>query len=145
MPNHFHFLIHATDNSDRKISIGNIELTELSNGFRLLQSNYAAHFNKKYGRSGSLFRQKTKAKPTTDEHGQYAFIVFQYIHQNPLKAGLVSRLEDWLYSSFQDYLLEGQDSICDRELCMQIIGYDRKNFSEESYRMVDEALIQKIF
>ena len=47
MPNHFHFLIHATDDSTKIKRIGNIDLCELSNGFRLLQSNYAQYINKK--------------------------------------------------------------------------------------------------
>ena len=27
-----------------------------------------------------------------------------YIHQNPMMAGLVDKLEDWTYSSYQDYI-----------------------------------------
>ena len=63
MPNHFHFLIPATEESEKKVQIGNIELSQHSNGFRLLQSNYANYFNRKLERSGSLLRQRTKAKP----------------------------------------------------------------------------------
>jgi putative transposase len=46
MPNHYHFLIYATNDSDRPKLIGNIETCELSNGFRLLQSSYAKYINK---------------------------------------------------------------------------------------------------
>ena len=62
MPNHFHFLIQATELSAKNKLVGNLNLCELSNGYRLLQSNYAQYINKKKGRTGSLFRQKTKAK-----------------------------------------------------------------------------------
>ena len=47
MPNHFHFLIHATEDSANVKRVGNIDSCELANGFRLLQSNYAQYFNKK--------------------------------------------------------------------------------------------------
>ncbi|MEO6638490.1 MAG: hypothetical protein ABIN25_09445 [Ginsengibacter sp.] len=56
MPNHFHFLIHATKESERKNRIGNIDVCQLSNGFRLLQSTYATYFNKQNERTGSLYQ-----------------------------------------------------------------------------------------
>ncbi|MDB5226770.1 MAG: hypothetical protein JWN78_963 [Bacteroidota bacterium] len=60
MPNHFHFLIHTNQISITTIKHGNIEITNLSNGFRRLQSAYAQAINKQENRSGSLFRQNTK-------------------------------------------------------------------------------------
>ena len=48
MPNHFHFLIHATNKSEKAIRIGNIDLCELSNGFRLLQSSEGTTAVRKY-------------------------------------------------------------------------------------------------
>lgn len=144
MPNHFHFLIHATKDSEKIRRIG-IDLCELSNGFRLLQSNYATYFNKQYERSGSLFRQRTKAKSMAEGDKHYGFIAFQYIHQNPLKAGLVTRMENWLYSSFADYMKLRNGTLCAQELAFELIGFDRKNFAIESYKSIDENLILKIF
>lgn len=47
MPNHFHFLVYATEDSASIKRIGNIDTCELSNGFRLLQSSYTQVINKK--------------------------------------------------------------------------------------------------
>ena len=104
MPNHFHFLIHATEDSARIKPVGNIDSCKLANGFRFLQSNYAQYLNKKQKRSGSLFRQRTKAKSMADGDANYAFIAFQYIHQNPMKAELVARMENWIYFLFTGYV-----------------------------------------
>ncbi len=73
--------------------------------------------------SGSLFRKQTKADCITnpqevspsyynlgfgtliyipDPDRDYPQICFNYIHQNPVKAGLVKNPEDWEYSSFRD-------------------------------------------
>lgn len=145
MPNHFHFLIYATDVSGRVKHLGNIDSCELANGFRLLQSNYAQYFNKKNTRSGSLFRQKTKAKSLADGDSNYGITAFHYIHQNPYKAGLVTAIENWKFSSFPDYACLRNDTLCDKELAFEIIGFDRENFLEESYRNIDERLIQKIY
>ena len=145
MPNHFHFLIHATPESEKVIKSGNIALCELSNGFRLLQSNYALCFNQQFERSGSLFRQRTKAKSITDGSEHYGFIAFHYIHQNPLVAGLVSKMEQWPYSSFSDYMKFRNGTLCDQELAYKIIGFDKQDFAKESYREIDEKMIRKIY
>jgi REP element-mobilizing transposase RayT len=145
MPNHFHFLIHATDESAKLKPAGNISLCELSNGFRLLQSNYAQYFNKRNNRSGSLFRQKTKAKNLSEGDQNYGFTAFQYIHQNPFKAGLVTKIENWIYSSFIDYLGLRKGTICDQQLAFELIGFNKENFLEEAYAVLDENLKVKIF
>lgn len=145
MPNHFHFEIYTTGHSATTKKVGNINSTALSNGFRLLQSNYAQYFNRRYARTGSLFRQKTKAKGMSDGTNHYGYIAFHYIHQNPLVAGLVNRLEDWIYSSFPDYAGLRNGKLCDKELAEKIIGFNKENFIEESYKMIDNDKISKLF
>ena len=78
-----------------------------------------------------------------DKH--YGFIAFQYIHQNPLKALLVSKMEQWKYSSFADYAGLRNGTLCDKELAWELIGFDKNNFAKESYRVINEELVQKIF
>lgn len=93
MPNHFHFLISTDEKFDSKI---------FSNSFRLMLSSYTRAINKQEERSGSLFQQNTKFKKL-DGNSQ-AFICFNYIHQNPLKAGFVETLKGWKFSSYQDFI-----------------------------------------
>jgi putative transposase len=75
--------------------------------------------------SGSLFRNSTKAECLNCPNGvtpsfyntlygtdikvsnpleEYPQVCFQYIHNNPVKAGLVGKAEEWEFSSLQDYL-----------------------------------------
>ena len=58
MPNHFHFEIYATEESAKAKKVGNIISTELSNGFRLLQSNYAQYFNKRQKKNRFIIQTK---------------------------------------------------------------------------------------
>jgi|TARA_R100000027_G_C2235254_1_gene90369 REP element-mobilizing transposase RayT len=104
MPNHYHFLIYTNQKSIEPVKLGLLESQVLKNCFRLLNSRYSTEYNNKYSRTGSLFRQKTKFKILENRKDNYPFICFNYIHQNPLKAGLVKKMEDWKYSSFQDCL-----------------------------------------
>ena len=140
MPNHFHFFIDATEDSARIKRIGNIDSCELSNGFRLLQSSYAQYINKKYERTGSLFRQKAKAKSTADGNGQYRLKAFHYIHQNPLKAELITKMEDWKFSSFADYAGLRNGTLCNKELAAKYCGYDIRNFSNRNNMPDDDFL-----
>ncbi len=38
-------------------------------------------------------------------------IKMEYIHNNPVKAGLVQKAEDWMYSSAADWLTSGSGLI----------------------------------
>ncbi len=104
MPNHFHFLIHTNENSAVKYKLGNIEISMLSNSFRMLLSKYAQVLNREKIESGSVFRQKTKAKLIDPSSLYNAENCFRYIHTNPVKAGLVKQERDWNFSSFNEYL-----------------------------------------
>ena len=145
MPNHFHFLIYATEESAIPKRVGNISSCALSNGFRVLQSKYAQYLNQKNKRSGSLFRPKTKAKPLSENDRHYGFTAFQYIHQNPLKAGLVKRMEDWVYSSFADFAGLRNGQLCDQLLAAQLLDFDKDDFVTLSYQAIDKEKLAHIF
>jgi REP element-mobilizing transposase RayT len=85
MPNHYHLLIEtSTDN--------------LSKFMRQLNMNYAIYFNKKYKRVGHLWQGRFKSWYVTDE--AYLYTLMRYVEQNPLKAKMVKRLEEYPYSSY---------------------------------------------
>ncbi len=113
MPNHFHFLVYATEQSAMIKKVGTLDSCYLSNGFRIVQSNYALYINKERGRTGSLFRQKAKAKCVNNDNEDNSLAVLAYIHENPVKAGLVLRMEDWPYSSYAEYTGLRTNGICD--------------------------------
>ncbi len=104
MPNHFHFLIYSNEISATKIKLGSINISMLSNSFRMLLSVYAQILNKEKIETGSVFRQKTKAKFLDPSSLDNAINCFNYIHSNPVKASLVNHQQDWDYSSFNEYL-----------------------------------------
>ncbi|MEO5675152.1 MAG: hypothetical protein ABIQ74_10955 [Chitinophagales bacterium] len=77
-----------------------------------LLSSYAKAINKAYYRTGNLFQQKTRSKCVMDGTVSNALTVFHHIHQNALRAGMVKKMEDWSFSSFQDYLGIRQGKLC---------------------------------
>ncbi|MFT3979870.1 MAG: transposase [Ferruginibacter sp.] len=131
MPNHFHFLLRATILSVEEKRLGNITTNRLSNAFRLLLSEYAQDFNIWHNRTGSLFRQKTKAIDLSETgEADAALNCYNYIHNNPSAAGLVSMSKDWEFSSLKDYLGIRQNRFCNQQLAFQLLGID-ENYVKE--------------
>jgi putative transposase len=134
LPNHFHFMLEANDKCNELIKQGNLPLDPLTNGFRKLLSAYAHQFNKKYKRSGSLFRPKTKAKnlsiipPNYSGHNNYYLNCFCYVHQNAVRHQLVTSMERWSFSSYHFYAGFTNDDFCSIEAAKRICGYSRETF-----------------
>jgi len=151
MPNHFHFLIQARSETPKKTGqtarSGQTDYHPLVRKIGTLLSSYTQAINKQHGRSGSLFQQKTKAKCLNFSNSKidYAFTCFNYIHQNPINAGLVSKMEDWEYSSFQEYIGQSTNAICNQTLAEEIINFDRSSFYNQSYCAIDEKRIMNLW
>lgn len=85
MNNHTHLLI-AT------------ELIEnLSQYMHCLNTRYGLYYNKKYKRVGYVFRDRYKAEGIYSEEQLYSCI--KYIYDNPVKAGICSKPEDYEFSN----------------------------------------------
>ena len=89
MSNHYHLLIEIINKN-------------LSKFMRQLNMNYAIYFNKKYKRVGHLWQGRFKSWYVTDE--AYLYTLMCYIEQNPLRAGIVTSLERYPYSSYRYFL-----------------------------------------
>ena len=134
MPNHFHFLVHANSRSVPLIKDGSFERQNFSQAIKQLLSSYTKAINKQELRTGSLFQQKTKAIPVSGTHVE---TVFHYIHQNPMKAGLVNKIEDWENSSFRGYLGMRKETLCNLELSKERLNINFDKFYTESYNVID--------
>lgn len=148
MPNHFHLMIAADDRCLNQIKQGGLVIDPITNGIRKLLSSYSRIHNSKNDKSGSMFRQKTKAKclvtPTElskpTDISDYVSKCFHYIHQNPLKAGLVKRIEDWEYSSFIDYADLRNGTLINKTLAQKYCNYNKDTFIKGSYALIDDNI-----
>jgi len=89
MPNHFHLLIGQT--SDVSISL-------------LIQkvcTSFSMYINKKYKRVGHLFQGNFKS--VLIESNPQLMWATSYIHMNPVKGDIVTRPEEYDWSSYNDY------------------------------------------
>ncbi len=75
---------------------------ELSRSICHLDGIYTQRFNQSHRRNGPLFRGRYKA--VLIDVDEYFLSVACYIHQNPIKAGVVSNMDRYRWSSHQGYL-----------------------------------------
>ena len=89
MSNHFHLLLETPQ--------GNLsEIMQHINGA------YTTYFNVKRKRVGHLFQGRFKA--ILIEADEYAAELSRYIHLNPVRAGMASKPEEYLWSSYHAYI-----------------------------------------
>ncbi|HHU29921.1 MAG: transposase [Bacillota bacterium] len=119
MGNHLHLIIR-------------IEKEPLEQVFKRICGRYAYWYNAKYCRVGHLFQDRFKSEPIEDE--KYFLSVFRYIHQNPVKAGLVKKLEEYPYSSYNCYVKSKGDSLVDTDFVLDMMDREQLEVfhSEES-------------
>ena len=108
MSNHIHLLVKE-------------ETEELSNAFKRIGASYVYWYNWKYGRRGHLFQDRFKSEAV--ENDSYLLTVIRYIHQNPLKAGIVKDIADYRWSSYGEYV--GESRVCDVEFALNMFSTNR--------------------
>ena len=145
MPNHFHFLVETTAKSCEEVKVGSLKTTSLANGFRSLLSGYTKGYNIENDRSGSLFRQRTKYKLLEKQEGSYPFICFNYIHQNPFKATLVQQIDEWVFSSFRDYVRLRNGTLCNKERAVELLDIDLQSYHQLVYDVIPDDDIRLIY
>ena len=139
MPNHFHLIV--TVKAEGAAFIDNIRLEEmqvLSRGIGTILSSYTQALNKQQGRRGSLFAHKTKAKILNDSKDNYALNCFMYIHQNPILAKLVDKMEEWEFSSFPDYIGNRKGTLVNKQLGLDIFQIDKSQLYELTYLLLKD-------
>lgn len=85
MTNHYHILIETPE-------------ANLSQGMRQLNGVYTQRFNRAHARVGHVFQGRYKA--ILVERDGYLLELARYVVLNPLRAGMVKRLEAWPWSSY---------------------------------------------
>ena len=151
MPNHYHLLIRVKDNymieENSGLNNSNKVVNPLNRAIGTMQSSYTQAINKKFNRSGSIFRSRAKSKSFEVGSRDYDINCFHYIHQNPVRAGIVRSVEDWEYSSFKDYSGLRNGKLCNidlgRELFSIPVGFEE--MKKQSQQFIPDDVIRSLF
>jgi putative transposase len=86
MTNHIHIVMTAHS------------ATALADAMRANGSRYVGYFNRKYSRTGTLYNGRHRSLVIESE--TYCFTCMRYVELNPVRAGLVTRPEEYRWSSY---------------------------------------------
>lgn len=89
MTNHYHILVQTPD-------------ANIARSMRHINGVYTQRFNRKHDCDGPLFRGRYKSILVSAD--SYLLQLIRYIHRNPVRAGYVDSLGDYLWSSHKGYL-----------------------------------------
>ncbi|QQS20061.1 transposase [Candidatus Saccharibacteria bacterium] len=122
MPNHFHLLVYQR------------HAKMLTSLMQSIMTSYSRYFNKKYGRSGSLFESRFRATMISDD--TYLMHITRYIHLNP------RQWRDYAYSSLPYYLQRAQETWLRQERILELFPGSQEYLDfmadyEENKKMID--------
>jgi putative transposase len=114
MDNHVHLLV-VPERGD-----------SLARGIGLTNQVYTQYLNRKLKKSGRIWQNRFFS--CLIDHQEYLWAVARYIEQNPVKAGLVIKAEDYCWSSAKAHLLAAVDEILWSPSWLD--GSERGNYSD---------------
>ncbi|NLC03733.1 MAG: transposase [Tissierellia bacterium] len=121
MGNHVHLLLKEAEDT-------------ISEAVKRISSTYVLWYNKKYKRFGHLFQDRFKSEPV--ENMGYFLTVLRYIHQNPIKAKIVSNILETKWTSYYEYISEAY--IVDIDLALDIFSLDRNEAIDLYMKYMEE-------
>lgn len=126
---------------------------DISTTMKRIGVSYVGYYNWKYKTTGHLFQDRFKSEVV--ESDEYLLIVLRYIHQNPVKAGLVKKPDEWKWSSCLGYY--GKKDTCltlldlsfilemfAKDLNASILRFKEFNGAENNDQCLDEEVTERI-
>ena len=97
MDNHSHILINTQN------------INDMATFMHKINTQYAVYYNKKHDRTGYVFKNRYKSQVIMSLKHLYRCI--DYIHENPIKAGICEDKSDYRFSSFSMLYNNSQENV----------------------------------
>lgn len=128
IPNHYHL----------EIETENISLSKIMHQINFL---YVNHFHHRYKTSGHLFQGRFFSSLISKD--SYFWEVSRYIDLNAVRAGLVKKPENWLWSSYLIYCKKDYDgNLIDRDRFLHYGGDDLEKSRLAYLEFIQSGMIQ---
>jgi len=126
MTNHVHLLLREDDG-------------DISVFMKRLGVSYAYWYNWKYERIGHVFQDRFKSECVEDD--AYLLTVIRYIHQNPVKAFITNKPEEYEWSSCAAYYKADRNTSTfpDTSQILGIVHKDKKRAIEVLQKFTEEG------
>jgi putative transposase len=137
MTNHYHLIIETPGKN-------------LSRIMHFINGSYTTYVNIKRKRSGHLFQGRYKA--ILVDRDNYLLELSRYVHLNPVRAKMASKPEEYLHSSYRDYLAEKPEEILTTDTILAMLSAKRseaagryRDFVESALGKELESPLQKVY
>ena len=127
MSNHYHLVIETP-------------AANLSRAMHYINGSYTTYINVKRKRSGHLFQGRYKA--IIVDRDAYLLELSRYIHLNPVRAKMVQKPEEYLYSSYKTYITRNGNKMLNEDQVLEMIS-EAKGSAKQEYKRFVEAEIGK--
>ena len=114
MDNHAHILV-VTE-----------KIEEMSTYMKKVNTAFAGFYNKIKARDGYVFKNRFYSQPIKDRKHLLSCIV--YIHKNPIKASIVKEMQDYKFSSYNEYFGQINNNLIEKKMIHKL--FDNINFDE---------------
>lgn len=115
MPNHFHLIVRPEKGH------------ELSRFMQWLMTSHVRRYHGHYGSSGHVWQGRFKS--FLIQRDRYLLAVLRYVEANPVRAGLVSSAEEWMWSSHRSRVEGKMDPLLD-ELPIELPAHWKSSVDE---------------
>lgn len=131
MPNHIHFLIYTRSANDFSIFMKKINLA------------YFYYFKNHYGWVGHLWQDRFRSQPV----GKDAYFIQcgKYIELNPVRAEIVAKPDNYLYSSYNFYTKGQPSQLLTEDIFFTSMGKTAKERREKYGALVISDIIIKSY
>ena len=119
MPNHIHFLIKTKDANNFSVFMKKLNLA------------YFYHYKNYYSWIGHFWQGRFKSQPVGKD--EYFIQCGKYIELNPVRANLVSKPEDYSYSSYRYYAFGQPDPLLTEDILYSDLGI-KKSDRQKAYQ-----------
>jgi len=109
MNNHYHLALRTSSEPLNKV-------------MHRINTTYGMYYNKAMARSGHVFEGRYKAILIKDD--KYLISLVRYIHRNPVRAGLCSNVQDYLWSS-DHYYRKMEPGFIEYGLLLDVLSRDK--------------------
>ncbi|MGV8153464.1 MAG: transposase [Alkaliphilus sp.] len=113
MDNHVHIVVKA-------------DIKDMSLAIKKINVKYAMRHNHKEGTIGHVFQDRFKSQPIeTDEH---LMQVIRYVHNNPIKAKMIEKIQNYNWSSYNYYY--NKEEVKSRNQMQFVLKYFNNDLEE---------------
>jgi len=127
MTNHYHLLIETPEKNLSKI-------------MHYINSSYTTYTNVKRKRSGHLFQGRFKS--IVVDKDSYLLELSRYLHLNPVRAKIVEKPEDYLFSSYAAYISANGNVLVTRSAILEMFN-TKESEARKRYRAFVETALEE--